>query len=42
MEKLVIPIRIYPMVFISRFKTLLMYKIKEYGKRIYCIWEKEI
>jgi hypothetical protein len=33
----------YPMVFIFRFKTLLVYKIKEkYGKRIYCIWEKEI
>ena len=33
----------YPMVFIFRFKTLLVCKIKEkYGKRICCIWEKEI
>jgi hypothetical protein len=33
----------YPMVFIFRFKTLLVYKIKEkYEKRICCIWEKEI
>lgn len=32
----------YPMVFIFRFKTLLVYKIKEkYGKRICCIWEKK-